>query len=1359
MSLPARILTLTVIGGLVSLGVLVSRSEQLTPRQVLLQVEAEMQAESFDEQALLRRLASSLRRAERGDQEHEATRELCANLRMARGQLYLAIGATREARQDFVKVLDKYRPGDRDVRLLLIKSESAGGNVSGALGLLDALLKDEPDFGLAMVERGHLQTKLAVEALETCDEKLRFALIEADAEKASLIVHSLAARDSSDPGRAKIILKLKNLFPPSADESLGQVLGFSEEASDYLAGSRKAYVRSFGFGLDSVALTRYLKILQDAGRTQEALQLGGLIALQSPNSADPESALILLQMHMERGDYKHAAQLAKIWVGTKQPLNATFLRLSCEALYRSREWSILTKASARLRSIGSLEDDAISEFYNGMAGSQGKKSRNDRSLNSLIEFANARTPEPFPGARDSAWRTVAKLQKERDQLSREREAIQAALALKPANAGNLWLRRAEIQLETPNNGYRLPLESWTEGMSLLPRRTDELMERFVELGEQTLKAEERNLDVIFEDLQRSNQRFPTRDYGPYVLYRIAEMHGQNDSPGGQLSAASRLIAKFKDFVPALDLMIDARNSLGDREGYIELVIERIELAGMSPRSEKLLESIRLDELDNKQLVQMMMADPRGTGRMAVTKWFYANGENSSALETLESSTRASRNDDERIFGARILMADGDYRTALRWLDEVGDGPFGNIKARLAISCAMGMDKTEELLSRLRTLLENHSVGPAEMLLLADGCLREQQELAAKTLLGRLDPSQLEDPGILLRREVLLALRGDTGQASATVERAGSFLEDDEYLVSRLLLDGLRADWSRARKDALELAQTTSARTPLLGSLIDLLSDQEERAYENTKFGLSLTPLTPKWIIANNIARQALGLEVECPPAFGSRGRHELDALLNGRGSVIIDPRAVTVLLIASEYKTFEPYVTGVLTDMKSADRGIIWPSILKAELLASVGQELTAVDAYEKILATNGDCLPAWDGLEQIQIKNYGSSEHSQVARVRNRRLAALAIADPEGAAGLLIAAKRLRNQGDTKSALRLQLKAQGMAPDWYETRSAVARTYTDMGHWEAALEEWRGLVTDSDANQAARAITGYIRALGRASITVPPMIQMSQIKSELDRLNQSHPFNPRVVLALAKLDLLLDERNPAQGLDRAWSRLRNLRDFHGQRSLENVQRGATEAWANFYVETDPDSSEDFILTELQRQPGNLFLWRLLGKVQRELDKFDESIQVLTSVASMAPSSEAKIELAASYTAKGAAPSLVMRALQEAADLREDGESTLESQLIRAEALLNDYDKESWDSAILHLEAIYEQRHQFEGPEFSTKFASLYARALLLRGKPGDARRAVNTLAPELPKTRVPYQREQFHVLIGIGQSREPALQ
>ena len=1355
MKWPTKIFFIFVIAIVASLVAMVSRQSLRSPREVLQEVQAELEGQGFDERALLRRLAGALRRAEGRDTSLPAQRELCADLRIARGRLLLSIGATEEARADFDLVLREYRPGEREVRRLLAETESSAGLLDDALLHLRELLADEPGFGPAWVEVGKLERQQAEATLAECDAKLRLVLIEEDAAIAGEILRGLAARDPLDAGRATSIVDLRALFPSSGDESLGQILGLADRASEHFARCREALVRSFSIAVDPQALQLYLEILEESGRAPEALALGSLIARQGPELAAPESAELLIRVLLARGDDANASQLASTWINGTLPLPAEFLRLACQALLRGKRWADLAKASFNLRSIGSSDDENLHELYVGLVWSLSSNKLPARALQALKTFARSTTRDPFPGARELAWREVAKLHFEAGDTTGEREALQAALAEEGDDPGSLWLRRAEIQMAEANNGYRLPLESWARAMSHLPARTEELFGTFVQLGEEALRAEERSVEVVFADLQRSGGSVPQRDYGPYVLYRIAELHGKVRHHVQRANAARTLLARLPNFVPAIDQLIAARDALGDREKYIEQVLLRLELTGLTDRSRELLATIRIQELSAPQLVQVMQIDPRGTGRMFAAAWLAENGRRDEALAALAAGGSEGRSDAESLFGAQVLMSEGRYRGALEWLDGVpAESPLHGAVLRSAARAALRLGEGPEITTRVAALLAGKPLEPGEMMEWIDGFIENGKAGTAALMIERVPRGQLPDPSTLLLREIQVALlQEDLPRIELLVERAAAFLPEGSYVALRVVLAAERGDWTGVRQNAQELRETDFAQDPIVSALLELLAGQAPAAGESAAFALSLVPDMPVWLVVEAAARLSDGQPPALPDTLGPTAARETELFLLGAGADPDDPRRAAALLLLARDPRFTPYVIGRLSGMTARERGILWPRLLTAELLLAGDRQREAAELYRRLLGTHDQCQPAWDALETLEIARYGSGLHPELQRLRDQRLRALAEADPQGPAGMLIASRTLVGQGDLGSALRLVINAQKIAPEWYEARHAVAEMYTQQGHWQPALESWRSLVAEASEVDAQRAVQGFLEALRLASRAQPPAIDLATIGGELIALAGAHPRDPLVVLALARLDLRQEQRNSALALERAWSRLRRLREQTGSRSLEQLGRGATAAWAEFYVETDPDSAEAFLLSELALQPGNLQLWRLLGRVHRDLGRFDESYEVLARVSMMSPSLEVKMEIARTFVAQGASPRTVTRALQQADQLRR-GPRPLESQLLAAEAFLSDFRQPSWEAACTQLERLWDLRHQLEVDADRTRLAQLFGRALLLRGGEGDTNRALEVLAAEYDRTEPPYQREHFAALAGIARAQ-----
>ena len=176
---------------------------------------------------------------------------------------------------------------------------------------------------------------------------------------------------------------------------------------------------------------------------------------------------------------------------------------------------------------------------------------------------------------------------------------------------------SELQIEARHSGYQLPLESLTRAMALMPRRTDELMPTFEELGTKALEAQDRDVGLILDDLNQRGQTVPRRDFGPYVLLELARRQGAAGNDTAQLALAKRLLSDFPGFLPAHDQLIEAAEASGNHRRYVELIVERADLVGLDERTLELLAGISEAELRAGQLVRLMQADTEGTGRLVV----------------------------------------------------------------------------------------------------------------------------------------------------------------------------------------------------------------------------------------------------------------------------------------------------------------------------------------------------------------------------------------------------------------------------------------------------------------------------------------------------------------------------------------------------------------------------------------------------------------------------------------------------------------------------------------------------------------------------------------------------------------------
>ena len=136
----------------------------------------------------------------------------------------------------------------------------------------------------------------------------------------------------------------------------------------------------------------------------------------------------------------------------------------------------------------------------------------------------------------------------------------------------------------------------------------------------------------------------------------------------------------------------------------------------------------------------------------------------------------------------------------------------------------------------------------------------------------------------------------------------------------------------------------------------------------------------------------------------------------------------------------------------------------------------------------------------------------------------------------------------------------------------------------------------------------------------------------------------------------------------------------------------------------------------------------------------------------IAPSTEIELEFARTLIATGADTRLVNSAIRS---LRQDTSpaAQLESALLIAEAQLNQSPEIAWAKAVDLLEPFWEARGDLERAEDRARLSLLFARGLLLRGKQGDAERALSVIQESLRFTQSPYQREAMEALASTARA------
>jgi tetratricopeptide (TPR) repeat protein len=477
---------------------------------------------------------------------------------------------------------------------------------------------------------------------------------------------------------------------------------------------------------------------------------------------------------------------------------------------------------------------------------------------------------------------------------------------------------------------------------------------------------------------------------------------------------------------------------------------------------------------------------------------------------------------------------------------------------------------------------------------------------------------------------------------------------------------------------------------------------------------------------------------------------ETSALLVGSKASPRDPRELVPLLLAGELPAFRSFLQGELRTLDRESCGTLWPTLLEAILLDQQGYTAEGIPLLEGLAARYPDCLPIWDRIERLAARQLGSPDHPRVLELHEARLEVVSHAYPDGPEAQLLEAMRARRAGQVGAALRLALALNSELPDWYDSQVLLARLHTDRKDWEAAQASWRALLFETE--RAHRVLPEYLAMLRAAHAADPTQFTREVLQEELEALGESYPRDPRIPLAEARLDLTMDPNNPAIGVARALTRLDHFRSQHPRVSLEELQRDSTAEWAELYVEIAPSAAVNFLSAELELQPGDRELWRLLGRVHRDLGEIETSIYWLVLANRISPDPEIELEFARTLIASGADTRAVNSALRT---VRKDTSlsSKIESALLLAEAQLNQTPEIAWAKAVDLLEPVWDARSELEEASGRSRLALLFARGLLLRDTQGDAQRAESVLEESLRFAQTPYEREMMAALTAIARA------
>jgi len=1186
---PTWMLFAAAVALFVGVGAMVSRQSRVTPEEFFEAVEKRIADGRYDREQTLLNLDQVLARArEAGD----ATLESRVLLR--RGRISMELGAWDRARTDLLAVAER-RPGDPEVESDLIELETRAGDFGAAEARVRRGLELDPNSPASWTRLGRLH-RLAAEKHEAAALVLLARVLPRDDfAVASANLSRAIALDPADVSRPALAQRLREVLRDSDEEILQQVLRLSDRAAEESQKARDGYARALQHGVTPEPLAGLLELFTRAGRTDLAADLAAVTLRFDAIRTDRTAARAHLAALEELGRFRFASELARQWTQRRAPVDTEFLSLLARIGLNADKWELMFEAGGELYGVGSVDDQAAARFYQGLGLVLGNQHEVGRTF--LRSFLASSAPQPVPGARATAWRAIARASRELKEPEFEREAIQGAIELEPDFDGELHLRMAELLMVAPHGGYRIPETRFAKGMSLLPERTEELLPRWHEIGQRELNSIGFDAETVRAGLLRNRVWTPDSGASPYELYRLAQIHHQAGDDARAKAHLDRLLEIVPGFLPALDLGLEVARRQPRRPLLLDAVAARIAAGGRTPETTAVLREIPLDELDPRDLHSLMRADPEYFGRIATAETLARTGRPLSALELLDSIEADTLGDEARVLAARLNLDAGEPARAWELLQPMGRALTAVPDAiELALRAASWSGASTEVRGLMGLAALDKKLSRPRRLALADVAMRAGEFAPARLILRTLDQIPAARGGDLcLQIAVAAALEGDAVETARALARAEAF--ETRGGLERLALGiaihtGRTAEW----KALAERATVKSVGLDPLGmTALLVLQGREDEARARIAKALAREGAidTRLAVLANSMPESASESELPLVARLGATAARELGAFaksLDESG----DPRAAAAWVAQSVMPETQPLALAALRERAAPAAGPataanLWPTWLYASLVQRSGDTHGARAGIEAVLSVAPDFRPAWDLREALNPEL--RFDRAAYGLARGERLKALGVASGTGLEMRQDRARFLAARGDHAAAVRAADSGADADNSSAELDAIAGRSLLALGRAREALERLaRALSREPGPHDPRGTIGDLLVAVDKAQSS-PEALPRTEALQVLAGLSELHADDPRLVLALARIDLELDPRNPVLGVQRAITRLDRFRANHRGLGLDESGVGAAAAWIDFLTRLDPDRALRLAEEELDLEPGSLPTW------------------------------------------------------------------------------------------------------------------------------------------------------------------------
>ncbi len=1326
-----------------TLGVLamITRQAKMTPKEHFVLVEERARKGFSDREQTIANLDQVLDRAiDVGDVE------LATQVQLSRGRALMELGAFDRARDDLSAVAAA-RPGDVAVENDLAELEARSGDYRAAQDRVSRMIQRDPSNLSAYVRLGRLHQQAAERTVARTLEVLNRSLVPENSERARELLENSTALLPGDPRRVALSDELRELMSGGDDTLLQDAINAADFACQDMDAARDAFTRSLERGSDPEAIAGLISLYQRARHTSLGVDLGTTTVRMGAVRSNPEFGRALLSGLVELGRERYAADLALTWVRGQTPISGEFCAECCAVLYRAKRWQELQVGAAMLWQIGSVHQTQWANLYMGFSLIELGAMRDGRQY--LQSFCATDAPDPFPNARAIAFQKIARACKELGEPIPERTALQGLVELEPGLDPDAWLRLAELQFASPHGGYREPEMRWARGMSLLPKRTAELLPRWNEIGVLELRAVGLDLAAIRADLAHNKIWAPSADASPYELYRLAELYADASDYVRASIHVRKLLERVPGFVPGLDLAIriaDQGKKPKDRMSYL---LERVGLAGRTSAIDKILREVQLTELSPKDLLALMRADPDRSGRLALADGLAREGRADEALALIQQLGADTLGDEGQLLIGRLHLARHEPVLALAALAPLVPGIYsapGGLE--LLVRAGLGAGDRErmnqlgadlagfvqpERTSDLVGTNPEFELSRERALWVVDQFLAFGAGEAAQPILEALDRSpRLRGGDVNLRLAGAAIARGDVDAARDALERAQAFDTRGSADYLALLLAAFEERTDDLRYLAGVAATSGYPAGPLMTAQLLIVGERGEDASVPLNAGLAREFADDPWW--NLTAYAALSLRTrEAPFTFSPfLGKSAATAAANLFGGVDgkQDPRLALVWVSAIRQRLAAPFLRAWLDrQAKSVAGSNLWMEYMRASLDAQWDATGSALTTLRRMRSRVADFGPVWNLEEALLSSSVRSQE--ELASARARRVAALGDLAGTREQRLLDDAEEKAAAGLFEQALAVANEAVALDPTSVAASLAVASIQRQMGRSVPALTTLRALVAAraKAGRSAASRVTGrggndlvreYLEAIDSARRLEGGVVTWSRAATLVEELADHLKDDSRVVLAAAELDLEQDKRNPTLGVARAYSRLDRFRSEHRGVSVEALGRGSLQSWARFYAKLDPSRARAFVEEELALAPTILAGWIELA---RALEAEGDSAGALE-----------QLRLTARLSPQGSVERDILR-LRAQGELPHDDIEAVVNGIVTAEGL----SAPDAELSLLHARCLLNQGPRVLervgqllarvdpaslSPRLANEHALLMSTALVMRGRPADKQAA-----------------------------------